>query len=115
LFTDQYPSTIEEQVVHLEVDCPDVENGLNRWLPLVKWFLAIPHHIVLAFLALAAIFAVVITWFAILSIDSYLKSLFDFVVGVYRCELRVQAYAFLLVSNMYRLSVCGSFQRIYYQ
>ena len=66
LLTDQYPSTVEEQSVHLEIDYPDVQRDLNRWLPLVKWFLAIPHYIVLAFLAIGAVFAIIIAWFAIL-------------------------------------------------
>ena len=66
LLTDQYPSTVDEQSVHLEIDCPDVEHDLNRWLPLVKWFLAIPHVIALAVLGIIAFFAVVIAWFAIL-------------------------------------------------
>jgi Domain of unknown function (DUF4389) len=101
LLTDQYPSTVEEQVVHLEVDYPDVVNHLNRWLPLVKWFLAIPHYIVLIFLVIAAIFAVIVAWFAILVTGQYPRGLFDFVVGVGRWSLRVNAYAFLLVTDRY--------------
>ncbi len=101
LLTDQYPSTVEEQSVHLEIDYPDVENDLNRWLPLVKWFLAIPHYIVLAFLAVAAVFAAIIAWFAILLTGQYPQALFDFVVGVARWGLRVGAYAFLLVTDDY--------------
>jgi hypothetical protein len=101
LLTDQYPSTVEEQSVHLEIDYPDVKRDLNRWLPLVKWFLAIPHYIVLALLAIIALFAVVFTWFAILFTGRYPRGLFDFVVGVGRWGLRVVAYAFLLVTDEY--------------
>jgi len=101
LLTDRYPSTVEEQSVHLEIDYPDVESDLNRWLPLVKWLLAIPHYIVLAVLLVATIVAVVIAWFAILFTGRYPRGLFDFVVGVGRWSLRVQAYAFLLVTDKY--------------
>jgi len=101
LLTDQYPSTVEEQAVHLEFDYPDVKEDLNRWLPLVKWFLAIPHYIVLAFLAIGALFAIVIAWFAILFTGRYPRGLFDYVVGVGRWALRVQAYVGLLVTDRY--------------
>jgi len=101
LLTDQYPSTVEEQAVHLEIDYPDVKADLNRWMPLFKWFLAIPHYIVLAFLSVAAFFAVVIAWFAILFTGQYPQALFDYVVGVARWWLRVNAYAFLLVTDVY--------------
>lgn len=101
LLTDDYPSTVEEQKVHIEIDYPDVERDLNRWLPLVKWFLAIPHIVVLVFLAVAAFFAVLASWFAILFTGRYPRGLFDFVVGVGRWSLRVQAYAFLLVTDRY--------------
>jgi hypothetical protein len=101
LLTDQYPSTVEEQSVHLEIEYPDVERNLNRWLPLVKWLLAIPHYIVLIVLFLAAIVAVVIAWFAILITGRYPRGLFDFVEGVGRWSLRVAAYAFLLVTDRY--------------
>lgn len=101
LLTDQYPSTVEEQSVHLDIDYPDVENDLNRWLPLVKWLLAIPHYIVLLILGIVAIFAVIFSWFAILVTGQYPRSLFDFVVGVGRWSLRVSAYAFLLVTDRY--------------
>jgi hypothetical protein len=101
LLTDRYPSTVEEQAVHLEIDYPDVERDLNRWLPLVKWLLAIPHYVVLIVLWLAAIVAVVLAWFAILFTGRYPRSLFDFVVGVGRWSLRVGAYAFLLVTDRY--------------
>jgi hypothetical protein len=101
LLTDQYPSTVDEQAVHLEIDYPEAQRDLNRWLPLVKWLLAIPHYIVLAFLWLAAVVAVVIAWFAILFTGRYPRALFDFVVSVSRWTLRVGAYAFLLVTDRY--------------
>ncbi len=101
LLTDQYPSTVDEQSVHLEIDYPDVEQDLNRWLPLVKWLLAIPHYVVLVFLAVGAVVAWVIAWFAILFTGRYPRGLFDYVVGVGRWGLRVEAYAFLLVTDQY--------------
>ena len=101
LLTDQYPSTVEEQTVHLDIDYPDVERDLNRWLPLVKWLLVIPHLFVLVFLSIAAFFAVVFAWFAILFTGRYPRGLFDFVVGVGRWWLRVEAYALLLVTDRY--------------
>ncbi len=101
LLTDQFPSTVEEQSVHIEIDDPDVEQDLNRWLPLVKWLLAIPHFIVLIVLALLAVIAVIVAWFAILITGRYPRGLFDFVVGVLRWALRVNAYAFLLVTDRY--------------
>jgi len=101
LVTDQYPSTVDEQSVHLEIDYPDVERDLNRWLPLVKWLLAIPHYVVLFFLFVAVFFAVILAWFAILVTGSYPRAIFDFVVGVGRWGLRVAAYAFLLVTDHY--------------
>ncbi len=101
LLRDEYPSTDEDQAVHIEIPYPDAKNELNRWLPLVKWFLAIPHYIVLFFLGIAAIVSIVIAWFAILFTGRYPKSLFDFVVGVFRWGLRVAAYAFLLTTDRY--------------
>jgi hypothetical protein len=101
LMDDRYPSTDERQSVSLEFPYPDAKQGLNRWLPLVKWFLAIPHYIVLIFLGLAAIVCVIIAWFAILFTGRYPKGLFDFVVGVMRWGNRVSAYAFVLVTDQY--------------
>jgi hypothetical protein len=109
LLTDLYPSTVEEQSVHLEIDYPDAKNDLNRWFPLFKWFLAIPHLIVLAFLSVASFFAVIFAWFAILITGRYPRSLFDFNVGVSRWWLRVSAYAFLLVTDRYPpFSLCAA-------
>jgi hypothetical protein len=101
LLRDEYPSTDEEQTVHLEIDYPDARNDLNRWLPLVKWLLAIPHYIVLILLAIVLVFVVIIAWFAILFTRRYPQSLFDFVVGVIRWSNRVAAYAFILTTDRY--------------
>jgi Domain of unknown function (DUF4389) len=101
LLDDRYPSTDERQAVQLEFPYPDAERDLNRWLPLVKWFLAIPHYIVLVFLWLAAIVSVIVAWFAILFTGRYPRGLFDFVVGVLRWGNRVGAYAFVLVTDRY--------------
>jgi hypothetical protein len=101
LLNDRYPSTDEHQYVRLDFPYPDVKQDLNRWLPLVKWFLAIPHYVVLAFLWLAALVVVVIAWFAILFTGRYPRSMFDFVVGVGRWTNRVGAYAFVLVTDRY--------------
>jgi hypothetical protein len=101
LLRDEYPSTDEEQAVHIEIPYPDAKADLNRWLPLVKWLLAIPHYIVLIFLGIAALVVVMIAWFAILFTGRYPKGLFDFVVGVMRWSLRVNAYAILLTTDEY--------------
>lgn len=101
LLTDVYPSTDEEQSVHLEIPYPDAKNDLHPALPLVKWLLAIPHCIILCFLWIAAIVCVVIAWFAILFTGRYPIGLFDFVVGVYRWSVRVDAYACLLTTDRY--------------
>jgi hypothetical protein len=101
LLRDEYPSTDEDQAVHIEIPYPDARKDLNQWLPLVKWFLAIPHYIILFFLGIAAIFVVIIAWFAVLFTGRYPKGLFDFVVGVMRWSLRVMAYAALLTTDEY--------------
>jgi len=100
LLDDRYPSTDEEQAVHLDFPYPDVRQ-LNRWLPLVKWFLAIPHYVVLFFLGIGALVAVIVAWFAILFTGTYPRSLFGFVVGVLRWSNRVTGYAFTLVTDEY--------------
>jgi hypothetical protein len=101
LMDDRYPSTDEEQYVHLELPYPDVPRDLNRWLPLVKWLLAIPHYVVLFFLGIATLVVVIIVWFVILFTGQYPRSLFDFVEGVLRWQNRVVAYAFILVTDQY--------------
>jgi len=101
LLRDEYPSTDEEQAVHLEVVYPDAKTELNRWLPLVKWFLVIPHIIVLCFVDIAAYVCVIIAWFAILFTGRYPRPLFDFVVGVIRWQARVVWYAVLFATDKY--------------
>jgi hypothetical protein len=101
LMDDRYPSTDERQAVTLDFSYPDAERDLNRWLPLVKWLLAIPHYIVLILLWIAAVFAVIFAWFAILFTGRYPRGLFDFVLGVLRWSNRVTAYAFALVTDRY--------------
>jgi hypothetical protein len=101
LLDDRYPSTDEQQYVRLELEYPDVPKELNRWLPLVKWFLAIPHYVVLLFLHIGVFFAVIGAWFAILFTGRYPRGIFGFVVGVMRWTNRVGAYAFLLATDRY--------------
>ena len=100
LLDDRYPSTDEEQAVHLDFAYPDA-GQLNRWLPLVKWLLAIPHYVVLFFLWLGVVLAVIAAWFAILLTGTYPRRLFDFIVGVLRWTNRVNGYAFTLVTDQY--------------
>jgi Domain of unknown function (DUF4389) len=101
LMNDSYPSTDDHQWVELDYAYPDAAADLNRWLPLVKWLLAIPHYIVLFFLDIAAFFAVIVTWFAILFTGRYPGGIFSFVEGVFRWHNRVVAYAFTLVTDRY--------------
>lgn len=101
LLTDKYPSTEDTQSVKLNLEYPNAKKDLNRWLPLVKWFLAIPHYVVLFVLVFTVALATIIAWFSILFTGTYPKNLFDFVVGVGRWGLRVEAYAFLLTTDKY--------------
>jgi len=101
LMDDRYPSTEDEQAVHLEIDYPDAQRTLNRWLPLVKWLLAIPHYVALLLLYLAALIAVIGAWFAILFTGRYPRGIFDFVEGVMRWQNRVVGYALILVTDRY--------------
>jgi hypothetical protein len=101
LLDDRYPATDQHQSVHLDYPYPDVERDLNRWMPLVKWLLAIPHYIVLFFLDIAALVVVIVVWFAILFTGRYPRGLFDFVEGVIRWHNRVIAYSLVLVTDRY--------------
>ena len=101
LMDDRYPSTDEEQGVHLDYPYPDVERDLGRGMPLVKWLLAIPHYVVLFFLYIGAFFAVIAAWFAILFTGRYPRGIFDFVEGVLRWHNRVVGYTFALVTDEY--------------
>ena len=101
LMDDRYPSTTDHRSVHLDYAYPDAGRELNRWLPLVKWFLAIPHYLVLFFLNIAVVVVVIIAWFAILFTGHYPRGIFKFVEGVIRWNSRVAAYAFLLVTDRY--------------
>jgi hypothetical protein len=101
LMDDRHPSSDDRQSVHLDYVYPDAQRDLNRWLPLVKWFLAIPHYIVLFFLDIAVIVVVIVAWFAILFTGRYPRGIFDFVEGVIRWHNRVIAYAFVLITDRY--------------
>ena len=101
LMRDEYPSTDQEQAVHLELTYPDAQTQLGRGWPLIKWFLAIPHYLVVFFLFIAVFVVWIIAWFAILFTGRYPRDLFDFTLGVWRWWLRVWAYAFLLITDKY--------------
>jgi len=101
LLTDEYPSTDQDQKIHLSYVYPNVQKDLSRWMPLVKWFLAIPHYVILAFLAAAVILCTVFTWLCVVFAAKYPKGLFNFVVGTLRWGARVGAYAFLLTTDKY--------------
>jgi hypothetical protein len=101
VLTHEYPSTDEEQAVHIDIPYPDVDKDLLRGMPLIKWLLVLPHIIVLAFLGIAAVVCTIIAWFAILINGTYPRELFDFVVGVIRWSLRVSAYSMLLTTDKY--------------
>jgi hypothetical protein len=101
LMDDRYPATDQQQSVHLDYPYPDARRDLNRWLPLVKWLLAIPHYVVLFFLWIAALVVVIVAWFAILFTGRYPRGMFDFVEGVIRWHNRVLAYALVLVTDRY--------------
>ena len=101
LMDDRYPSTDDRQSVRLDWVYPDAARDLNRWLPLIKWLLAFPHYVVLVFLNIAAVFAVIVVWFAILFTGRYPRGVFTFVEGVFRWNNRVVGYAFTLVTDEY--------------
>jgi hypothetical protein len=101
LMSDRYPSTDQEQYVTLDIPYPDAQRDLNRWLPLVKWLLAIPHYIVLAFLWLAALLVAIAAWFAVLFTGRFPRGMFEFIEGVLRWTNRVEAYMLLLATDRY--------------
>ena len=101
LMRDEYPSTDEQQSVHLDFPYPDAKNDLHPALPLVKWLLAIPHYIVLFFLGIGAFFALIGAWFAILFTGRYPRGIFTFIEGFHRWAYRVEGYAFALVTDKY--------------
>lgn len=101
LLRDEYPSTDDEQAIHLEIPYPDAKTQLNHWLPLVKWLLAIPHYLVLVGLSVAALVVTIIAWFVILFTGRYPRGLFDFMVGYLRWGNRVAGYAFFLYTDRY--------------
>ena len=101
LLRDEYPSSDEEQAVHLHLAYPDVAADLNRWMPLVKWFLAIPHYVVLIVLDGGVVVAAIGAWLAIVFTGRYPRGLFDFTVGAMRWHNRVVGYAFALVTDEY--------------
>jgi hypothetical protein len=100
LMDDRYPSTEDEQAVHIDVPYPDAKE-LNRWLPLVKWLLAIPHYIVLFFLDVGAVVVLIVAWFAILFTGRYPRPLFNYIDGTIRWHNRVVAYALILLTDAY--------------
>jgi roadblock/LC7 domain-containing protein len=101
LMDDRYAATHEKQSVHPDISYPDVPRNLNRWLPLIEWFLAIPHYIVLVILSIGAMILVIVAWFVILFTGKYPKGIFGYVEGVLRWGNRVTGYAFLLVTDRY--------------
>ena len=101
LLRHEYPSTDEEQAVHVHIEYPDVEKDLNQWMPLIKWLLVFPHIILLCFIMIGVMLSTILAWIIILLTGRYPKSMFDFVVGAMRWILRVQAYALLLTTDQY--------------
>ena len=101
LLRDEYPSTDEEQSVHLTIEYPNAVTDLNRFLPLIKWLLAIPHYILVIVLSIMATIVTIVAWFLILILGRYPQGMFNFVVGVLRWDYRVGAYALLLTTDRY--------------
>lgn len=101
LMDDAYPSTEDEQAVHLDLAYPDAQLELNRWLPLVKWFLAIPHYVALLVIDVGAVVVVIGAWFAIVFTGRYPRGIFEYVEGAIRWHARVAGYAFILITDQY--------------
>ena len=101
LTSDRFPSTDDEQAVHLTVPYPDVSSDLNRFMPLIKWLLATPHYLALLVLDLGVVIATIAAWVAIVLTGRHPRRLFDYTVGVMRWHNRVVCYAFALVTDNY--------------
>ena len=101
LLRDEYPSTDEQQAVQLDIEYPDAQNDLNRWLPLIKWLLALPHWIIIGILSYVYLIVLVISWIAIIITGKHPRGLFDFLVGYSRWAYRATAYAILLTTDRY--------------
>ena len=101
LMRDEYPSTDHDQSVQIDVPYPDVKNDLKRWMPLVKWFLVIPHIIALIFIFIGVLICTVFSLIVILFTGRYPKGIFDFAEGFFRWTLRVSAFALLLTTDEY--------------
>ncbi|CAB4558900.1 MAG: DUF4389 domain-containing protein [Actinobacteria bacterium] len=100
LLTDEYPSIEENNVV--SVTFPEVDaKALNRWLPLIKWFIAIPLYLVGIFYAIYAVFLTLIGWLSILFTGNYPEKCAEGVVGTISYWNRVVGYALLLVTDEY--------------
>jgi hypothetical protein len=98
LLTDEYPSIEENDVV--SVTFPEVDaKALNRWLPLIKWFIAIPLYLVGIFYAIYAVFLTLIGWLSILFTGNYPEKCAEGVVGTIAYWNRVVGYALLLVTD----------------
>jgi len=100
LLTDEYPSIEENDVVSVTfppVDAPQ----LNRWLPLVKWFLAIPLYVVGLFYIIYAAFLTIFAWLSVIFTGSYPEKCAEGVVGTIAYWNRVAGYALLLVTDEY--------------
>jgi hypothetical protein len=77
----------------------DRQEEYSRWLPLVKWLLLIPHWFVLTFVGIAAFFAIVYSWFAVLITGKYPRGVHSFVTGTYRWGTRASAYGILMTDR----------------
>ena len=100
LLTDEYPSIEENDVV--SVTFPEVDaKQLNRWLPLVKWFLALPLYLVGIVYVIYAAFLTLIAWFSVLFTGNYPEFCAEGVVGTIAYWNRVAGYALLLVTDEY--------------
>lgn len=98
--TDEYPSTDEQQRIHVTIPYTEGKD-LNRGLPLVKWFLAIPHYIILSVLGIIAMLLIGLSFIWVIITGRYPKAFFNYIVGVMRWNLRVMCYSFLLTTDKY--------------